>query len=71
MFLYPVGELKVVLAPGVEHRSEQGDNPFAFRLAFYYGFPLNERLSIEPGLNIDFVDGEKVLVYGAALAVKF
>jgi hypothetical protein len=64
LFIHPVGGLKFVLAPGVEHEGDE--NEFLFRAGVYYDFFFGN-FSIAPTISVDFVDGEEDLVYGISL----
>lgn len=68
-FVHPYRELRIVLAPGFEHK--EGENEFLFRVGIGYDFPVTGRWSLAPELNADFVDGEVNLVYGVSIGVSF
>lgn len=68
-FVHPYRELRIVLAPGFEHK--EGENEFLFRVGIGYDFPVTGRWSLAPELNADFVDGEVNLVYGISIGVSF
>jgi hypothetical protein len=60
IFAHPVGGLVVLLAPGVEHQND-GDNE---------ALVLGDRFVVTPIVNVDFVDGDKVYVYGVEFGHK-
>ena len=68
LFVHPFGGFAIVLAPGIEFND---DDNFAFRLGFSYEFEFNERFTVAPEINFDFVDGEVDEVYGLAFGIKF
>jgi len=45
--------------------ADQDDTYFVFRLGVGWGFPIGQSYAIEPQVNLDLVNGEKVWVYGA------
>ena len=68
IFVHPYQGLRFLLAPGLvfeEHGTE-----FLFRTGLAYEFEI-DRLSITPEFNVDFVDGEEVLVYGVSFGYGF
>ena len=68
LFIHPVGGLKFIFAPGVEHTGDH--NVFLFRTGVYYDF-FFDNFSVGPTLSVDFVDGEKILIYGVSLGYGF
>jgi hypothetical protein len=69
IFAHPVGGLVALLAPGIEHQDD-GSNEALVRLGAGWEFELSERFVVAPMFNIDFVDGDKVYVYGVAFGYK-
>jgi len=69
IFAHPVGGLVVLLAPGVEHQND-GDNEALVRLGAGWEFEIGERFVLAPMFNVDFVDGDKVYVYGIEFGYK-
>ena len=69
IFAHPVGGLVVLLAPGIEHQDD-GDNEALVRLGAGWEFELSERFVVAPMFNIDFVDDDKVYVYGVEFGYK-
>lgn len=62
---------RIFVAPGVEFRDRQADE-FMFRVGTGYTFNLNERLSISPEFQIDFIaGGTKVYVFALAFGLGF
>ena len=69
VFFHPVGGLLLLAAPGVEHQND-GSNEFLIRIGVGWEFEAGERFTIIPIANIDFVDGDKVYVYGVDFGYK-
>ena len=69
VFVHPVGGLLLLAAPGVEHQND-GSNEFLIRIGVGWEFEVGERFVLTPILNVDFVDGDKVYVYGVAFGYK-
>jgi len=68
--VYRRGKLKLYAGPGFED-SDASDNPeFLIRAGTEYGFEVGS-IEIAPQLNIDFVDGDTVLVVGVLFAKPF
>jgi len=81
VFFYPGGHWKLLAAPGVEittssnggddQSDEEGSSDdetnFLFRIGVGYGIELGKHVGIEPAVEVDFVDGDQVLVYGINL----
>ncbi len=59
---------RFILAPGFDYRQDRHD--FLFRAGVGYEFEI-DRWSISPVFNVDFVDGEQVLVYGLSFGYGF
>ena len=70
VFFHPVGGLFVLVAPGIEFQVD-GDNEFLVRLGVGWEFEVSEKWILAPTVDIDFVDGDKVYVYGVAVGYKF
>ncbi len=70
-FLHPYKGWRFLVAPGIEIDDEDGDNNFLFRAGAAYEFEIAERWSITPEFNVDFVDGDEVLVYGLSFGYEF
>jgi hypothetical protein len=72
VFVLPValhnGAWKVYAGPGVES-GEEGDEPL-FRVGVEYGLHAGE-YEISPQLDVDFVDGEQLIVFGVVFAREF
>ncbi|MCP4898635.1 MAG: hypothetical protein GY906_16805 [bacterium] len=80
VFYHPTHRWKLLVAPGIEfhngrglvedhgHRSlDKDERYFVIRLGVAYGIPLGKSFSVQPTVNLDLVDGEKVWVYGVNL----
>ena len=67
--LHPKGGWKLLLAPGFEKNNEH-DAEFLVRAGVMYDFEVGG-CTIAPALNVDFVDGEEVLVYGVNIGRGF
>ncbi len=68
-FAYHTGHLKIFIAPGIEDSDHHG-REFLLRLGVEYGFEVGN-YEIAPQFDIDFVDGEEVLVLGLVIARRF
>jgi hypothetical protein len=82
-----VGGLQLLAAAGIElHEGRDGGGHggtrsgdeadadatyFVFRVGLAYDIHLNERFGLAPGVNLDFVNGEEVWVYGLTLTYGF
>jgi hypothetical protein len=77
----PVGKLKLIAAPCIEQHEGRGETAadghgevdedetaFVFRLGASYEFPVSDHWRIAPALNLDFVEGHRVWIYGANLS---
>lgn len=70
LFLHPVGDLAVLLAPGFEN--EDGETVFVFRVGVGWDFDLGGGVKLAPEINYDFVDGpDDAVVYGVTVAYEF
>lgn len=68
VILHPVGGLKLLAAPGLEHH--EGENEFLVRLGLMYDFEVGG-WTIAPAVNVDFVDSEETYVYGVNIGRGF
>ena len=68
IFLHPIGGLKLLAAPGLEHH--EGENEFLVRLGLGYQFDLG-RWGFTPGASIDFVGSDRVYIYGLYIGRGF
>jgi hypothetical protein len=66
--LHATRALKLIAAPGFERH--EGEYEFLFRLGIRYDFEVG-RITIAPAFNVDFVDGEEILVYGVNIGRGF
>ena len=55
LFLHPVGDLGVLLAPGIEY--EDSERVFLFRVGLSWDFELASGITLAPELNYDLVEG--------------
>jgi len=69
LFIHPYKGLRFLLAPGNEHKDHEDE--FLFRAGIGYEFEVSEQWVIVPELNVDFVDGEEVYVYGVSFGYGF
>ena len=67
IWVHPDGGFKFLLAPGLETHS--GHTEFLVRAGAYYDFRVKSLIS--PTVNVDFVDGEEILVYGLTFGRGF
>jgi hypothetical protein len=68
-FLFHINSWKLLLAPGVEHSSDHG-NEALVRFGAGYGVKTGGWM-ITPQVNVDFVDGEDVWVFGVGFGKGF
>lgn len=68
IWVHPHGGFKFLLAPGLETHS--GHTEFLVRVGAAYDFHVKS-FSISPTINVDFVDGEEILVYGLSFGRGF
>ncbi len=80
VFYHATHRWKFVVAPGMEFHNGRGlirehghvvndkdERYFVVRLGVAYGIPLWQSFSVQPTVNLDLVEGEKVWVYGVNL----
>lgn len=68
LYLHPVGGLKLLAAPGIEHH--EGENEFLVRLGLGYELEVG-RWALTPGASVDFVGGDEAYVYGLYIGRGF
>jgi len=68
VFLHPVGDLRLLVAPGVDHH--HGHNEFVVRIGALYDFHVGN-WSISPTLHIDVLDHKENIIYGIGLGRGF
>ena len=68
IFVHPVGNVKVLLAPSVEF--SEGHKEFLFRSGLGYDLHLGQ-VSVTPSASLDYVSGHVVQVYGVSLGMSF
>jgi len=70
LFLHPIGDLGVLLAPGIEY--EDSERVFMFRVGVGWDFGLGNGFTIAPEINYDFVSGsENAVIYGFTVGYEF
>jgi hypothetical protein len=69
VYAHPWRGLRFEIAPGVEFSDEPEE--FAVRFGASYELELWRSFSISPEFNVDLVNGETTLVYGASLGWGF
>ncbi len=69
-FAYRTGPWKVYIAPGVEDADSAEDMEFLVRLGGEYAFEVG-KWEIAPQLDVDFVDGDQVLVIGVTIGKSY
>ena len=68
VFWHPVDPWRFLLGPGVD--DSDGDNELMMRLGASYEIEF-DGWSLSPELNLDFVDGDVLVVLGASFGWKF
>lgn len=68
-YLRPVQELRLLVGLGNDRRNS--NNEFLVRVGGGYAFPLEGDLVLEPGVYIDFVDGDQKLMLAVGLGISF
>ena len=68
-FAYAAGHWKMYVAPGIEDGHHGKEN--LVRFGVERPFELSGGWEIAPQLNVDFIDGEDVWVFGALFARRF
>ncbi len=68
LYIHPYKGLRFLFGAGLVF--EEHETLFLFRTGLAYEFEI-DRLSISPEFNVDFVDGEEVLVYGMSFGYGF
>lgn len=73
-YFRPAHRLKLILAPGIERFQQEAQHEwkteFALRVGAAYDFEMTERFYLAPALNLYFVDGEEIWVWGINLGFK-
>jgi hypothetical protein len=72
-FAYRTGPWKAYVAPGFEVeelRDGPSESEFLLRIGGEYAFEIGE-LEIAPQIDVDFVDGKTVLVFGVTIGTSF
>lgn len=69
-FGFHFGHLKTYIAPGIEKSDEHTEE--LIRVGAEYAFPISDDgWEIAPQINVDFVDGEEIWVFGVLIAKGF
>ncbi len=69
-FGFHFGNLKTYIAPGIEKSDEHTEE--LIRLGAEYAIPVSDDgWEIAPQINVDFVDGEEIWVFGVLIAKGF
>jgi len=71
LFVHPYRGLRFLVAPGIDFETGEGSHEFLLRLGGAYEFEITEHWSIVPEVNGDFVDGDKLLVWGVSFGYGF
>ncbi len=69
LFIHPVANLKLLIAPGYELHS--GHEEELVRAGVGWDFHAGESLTITPTFSVDFVSSEEIKVYGIAVGWGF
>ena len=69
-FAYRTGPWKFFVAPGVEDSDLSIDGEFLVRLGVEYAFKVGD-WEIAPQLDADFIDGDRVAVFGVVIGKSF
>ncbi len=70
LFVHPVGELLITVAPGAQF--EENSTDFVFRLGAAWEFELAHGLALAPTINYDFVESaHDAISYGLVLSLSF
>jgi hypothetical protein len=67
--VYNMGDWRLFAGPGIERHA--GETEFLARTGVGYAFELENDWEIEPQFNIDWVDGDGVVVWGLYIARTF
>jgi hypothetical protein len=68
VFIHPVNNLKFFGAPGFENK--EGENEFLVRVGAIYDIHIGN-YSISPTFSADFVNGEKIMIFGLGFGLSF
>jgi hypothetical protein len=69
LFVHPYKGFRLILAPGFENKDCCTN--FLFRTGIAYQFEIDNKWSISPEYDIDFVHGEAAHVYGISFGIGF
>ena len=71
MVFHPSENWGIIIAPGTEIKKGEHERDFIFRVGVGYQFHLSETFTIAPVFDIDFSDGETLVVYGVQFGFGF
>ena len=70
---YLIEGFGVGVAPGIAliDREEGTEEEFLFRIKAGYTFDIGSKYFVKPALALDFIGGDKELVYGGVIGIRF
>jgi hypothetical protein len=68
IFLHPIGNVKLLVAPGIEHKHHEDEN--LLRLGVIYDWHINS-YSVSPVVEVDLVHGKASYIYGISVGRGF
>lgn len=68
--LSPMNGLRLTLGAGREEVGGHGSEDL-WRFGLAYDFHLGSHVTVAPSINVDFVDGHEITVYGIAIGTHF
>ena len=71
MVFHPSENWGIIIAPGTEIKRGEYERDFIFRVGVGYQFHLGETFTIAPVFDIDFSDGETLVIYGVQFGFGF
>lgn len=74
--LHPMPRFKLSVGPGIERAREAGEGHHVaqhalLRVGATYDIPLTHGWTLDPDIAVDFVNGERVVVYAMAIGKEF
>jgi hypothetical protein len=67
--LHPIGDLRLTAGAGKERAA--GHSETLYRVGAGYDFSITKRFAIGPTANVDYIDSDKVYVYGLVFSTHF
>jgi hypothetical protein len=67
LFIHPYKGFRFTLAPGLEYKHHETE--FLFRVGAGYEFVISPKWAITPEINVDFVNGEELYVFGLSFGI--